>query len=91
MQVVSISEARKRLFELRDHIVNDHEHVIVTHKNGNMVMISMDDWEAYQETFRLLNDQAALRAVLQSIDDREHGRQRAGKTLEDVFPDLGGQ
>jgi|SaaInl8_200m_RNA_FD_contig_21_3639237_length_583_multi_6_in_0_out_0_2 antitoxin YefM len=88
MQAVSISGARKRLFELREHVVNDHEHVIVTHKHGNMVMISMEDWEAYQETFRLLNDYDALRAVLQSINDREQGRHCSGKTLNEVFTDM---
>jgi antitoxin YefM len=87
MQALSISEARKRLFELRDQVVNNSEQIVVTHKKGNMVMISMDEWEAYQETFRLLNDQAALKAVLQSFDDREHGR-RAGKTPDAVFGDL---
>ncbi len=50
MQAMSIAEAQTQLFELHDQVVNDHEHVIVTHKNGNMVMISMEDWEAYQET-----------------------------------------
>ncbi|MCI5151215.1 MAG: type II toxin-antitoxin system Phd/YefM family antitoxin, partial [Candidatus Electrothrix sp. MAN1_4] len=59
MQAVSISEARKRLFELRNQVVNDCEQVIITHKNGNMVIISMEEWEAYQETFRLLNDKEA--------------------------------
>jgi antitoxin YefM len=87
MQAVSISEARKRLFELRNQVVNDCEQVIVTHKNGNMVIISMEEWEAYQETFRLLNDKEALQALLRSFDDREHGRV-AGKAPEDIFDDI---
>ena len=87
MQAVSISEARKRLFELRDQVVNNAEQVIVTHKKGDMVIISMDEWEAYQETFRLLNDQKALKALLRSFDDREHGR-RTGKTPDAVFADI---
>ncbi len=87
MQVLSITEARKRLFELREHVVNDHEPVIITHKQGNIVLISMDEWESYQETFRLLNDKAALKALFQSFDDREHGRVK-GKTVEEVFADV---
>ena len=87
MQAISISEARKRLFELRKKVVDDHESVILTHKHGNIVMISMDEWESYQETFRLLNDKAALKALFQSFEDREHGLVE-GKTLEEVFTDV---
>ncbi|PJF20215.1 MAG: type II toxin-antitoxin system prevent-host-death family antitoxin, partial [Phototrophicales bacterium] len=64
MEAISISEARKRLFELRQQVVEDNDRVIMTHKQGNVVLISMDEWEAYQETMRLLNDKAALRALV---------------------------
>lgn len=87
MQAVTISEARKRLFELREHIVDDHEEIIVTHKRGNIVLISMDEWESYQETLRLLKDKAALHALLQSFEDRDN-RKNTGKPVEDVFTDL---
>lgn len=87
MQAVTISEARKRLFELREQIVDDHEEVIVTHKRGNIVLISMDEWESYQETLRLLKDKAALHALLQSFEAREHGN-NSGKSVEDIFSDL---
>ena len=69
-------------------MVNNHEEVIVTHKHGNIVLISMDDWESYQETFRLLKDKAALKALLQSFEDRENGRVR-GKSVDEVFSDIG--
>ena len=87
MQAVSISEARRRLFELREHIVEDHEQVIVTHKHGNIVIISMEEWESYQETLRLLKDKAALKALIQSFEDREKGT-ITGKSVEEVFSDV---
>ena len=87
MQAVSISEARKRLFELREHVVNDYEQVIITHKQGNIVLISMDEWESYQETSRLLNDKAALKALFQSFEKREQGMVK-GKSFEEVFSDV---
>ena len=87
MQAVSISEARKRLFELRDQVVNNHEEVILTHKRGNVVLISMDEWESYQETFRLMKDTAALKALFQSFEDRERGTVK-GKSVDEVFSDL---
>ncbi|CAN2042409.1 Antitoxin YefM [Candidatus Magnetomoraceae bacterium gMMP-15] len=84
MQAMNISEAHKQLFKLRERVVEDHDQVIITHKNGNIVLISMDEWESYQETFRLLKDKAALRALLQSFEDREVGEAR-GKTVDEVF------
>ncbi len=87
MEAVSISEGRKRLFELRERVVNDHDQVIMTHKAGNMVLISMDEWEAYRETTRLLNDKAALKALVDSFAQHDAG-QSAGKTPEDIFTDL---
>ncbi len=87
MIAMSISEARQRLFELRERVVDDSDQVIMTHKNGNIVLISMAEWEAYQETARLLHDQAALRALLQSFEDHDKGTTK-GKTIEELFADL---
>ncbi len=87
MYALSITEARKRLFELRERVANDQEPVIITHKHGNVVLISMDEWESYQETFRLLKDKAALKALYQSFEDRELGVLK-GKSVEEVFSDV---
>ena len=87
MLAMNISEARKRLFELCKRVVSDQDQVIVTHKYGNTVLISMEEWESYQETVRLLNDKAALRALLQSFEAHDKG-QSQGKPPEAVFADL---
>jgi len=87
MEAISISEARKRLFELRRQVVEDNDRVIMTHKQGNVVLISMDEWEAYQETMRLLNDKAALRALVASFDAHDAG-ETEGKTPEEIFAAL---
>ncbi len=51
------------------------------------MLISMDDWESYRETFRLLKDKAALKALFQSFEDRDIGAVK-GKTIEEVFSDI---
>jgi antitoxin YefM len=94
MEALSISEARKRLFELRQQVVADNDRVIMTHRQGNVVLISMDEWEAYQETVRLLNDKEALSALVDSFvahDTRgvAHDlRETRGKTPDEIFTDL---
>jgi len=87
MKALSISEGRKRLFELRDSVVSDHDQVILTHKKGNVVLIAMDEWESYKETQLLLKDKEALKALIQSFED--HGKKgKEGKSIGDVFPEL---
>ncbi len=88
MEALSISEGRKRLFELRERVVSDHDQVILTHKNGNVVLISMEEWENYQETQRLLKDKETMKALIQSFEDHDQKRER-GKSVNEVFSDLG--
>jgi prevent-host-death family protein len=87
MKALSISEGRKRLFELRGSVVSDHDQVILTHKQGNIVLISMDEWESYKETQLLLKDKEALRALIKSFDDHDNEKKK-GKSMNDIFPDL---
>jgi len=88
MVALSISEGRKRLLELRDKVVSDHDQVILTHESGNVVLISMEEWEAYRETERLFSDKAALKALLQSFEDHDAGKKERGKPVSEVFSDL---
>ena len=67
MEALTISEGRKRLFELRNRVVSDHDQVILTHKSGNIVLISMEEWESFQETRRLLKDKETMKALIQSL------------------------
>jgi prevent-host-death family protein len=87
MRAMSISEGRKKLFELREKVVTDHDSVILTHKRGNIVLISMEEWEIYKETLHLLRDKSALKALIKSFEDHDTGKIK-GKTVEEIFPDL---
>ena len=87
MKAMSISEGRKKLFELREHVVTDHDPVILTHKRGNIVLISMDEWEIYKETLHLLRDKSALKALVKSFEDHDTGKPN-GKNVEEIFSDL---
>lgn len=87
MNAMSISEGRSQLFKLREQVVNDQEQIILTHKQGNVVLISMNEWNAYQETARLLRDRETLNALLQSFDDHDANRDE-GSSIGEIFADL---
>lgn len=84
---MSISEERQRLFELWEQIVADHDQVIRLHNSDNVVLISMTEWEADEETRYLFKDKAALRALLQSFEAHDAAL-RNGKSPDEVFADL---
>jgi len=87
MQTINISEASERLSELCETVTADYEQVVLTRENGNVVLISMDEWETYRETMRLLKDKAALKALVQSFENHDSGKSE-GKSVEEVFTDL---
>ncbi len=86
MDAVTISEGRRRLFDLRQQVVDNHDQVIMTHKAGNIVLISMNEWEIYRETTRLMNDREALMALVRSFEQHDAGKVR-GKSVDKIFSD----
>ena len=75
MQVVNFTEARNNLKSLFDIVYNDSEEVIVNRKNGeNVVIISLDAYNAMKETDYLLSSPKNRERLLGSLE-----KARAGK------------
>jgi antitoxin YefM len=56
MDVLSYSETRARLKEVMDRVVEDRAPVIVTRQKAEaVVMVSLADWNAMEETLHLLS------------------------------------
>jgi antitoxin YefM len=55
MDTINVTNARKNLYQLLDKIVESHEPVQITGKNGSAVLISEEDWKSVQETLYLLS------------------------------------
>lgn len=55
MTVVNVTSARKDLYGLVS-LVQDHETVTITSKDGNAVLISEEDWDAIMETLYIMGD-----------------------------------
>ncbi len=87
MQAMSISEGRKRLFELRESVVDDFETVILTHKKGNVVLISLEEYESWFETLRLMRDEPSWNALQRALKNPQEIIENGAK-FEDVFADL---
>jgi antitoxin YefM len=55
MPTITITEARKNLFNLVDQVSESHEPALLTGKRSNAVLISEEDWNAIQETLHLVS------------------------------------
>lgn len=70
---MSASEARKNLFPLLGQVNADHDVVRITSKAGNAVLISEEDYEAWQTTRHLFSTPANARRLPESIREWRDG------------------
>ena len=55
MDTVNMTTARKNLYQLIKDLLNSHEPIQITSKNGSAVLIAEEDWKSIQETLCLLS------------------------------------
>jgi len=72
MDVMTYSDARAQLKDVMDRAINDKQEVVVTRKNGeSVVVISLETWNAVNETLHLLStphNAARLRASIAQLE-----------------------
>ena len=74
MNAVTYSKVRENLAKTMDKVCDDHSPVIVTRKNErSVVMMSLEDYQALEETACLLRSPKNARRVLESIAELESG------------------
>ena len=68
MDTLTYSEARSKLANTMDKVCDDHAPIIITRKNSqSVVMMSLDDYQALEETAYLLRSPKNARRLLESI------------------------
>ncbi len=74
MDVLSYSETRARLKEVMDRVVADRQPVVVTRQKAEaVVMVSLADWNAIEETLNLLGVPANAERLRAAIDELDAG------------------
>jgi antitoxin YefM len=75
MDAISYTAARANLAKTMEKVCNDHQPVIITRKRESpVVMISLEDFQAMEETAYLLRTPANARHLLESIAELEAGK-----------------
>ncbi|MFM7848657.1 MAG: type II toxin-antitoxin system Phd/YefM family antitoxin [Rubrivivax sp.] len=75
MDAITYSAARANLASTMDRVCSDHEPLIIT-RNGEkaVVMLSLEDYKALEETAYLLRSPANARRLLSSIAQLNAGK-----------------
>jgi antitoxin YefM len=55
MRTVPVTNARQDIFNIIEQTIINSEPIQITSKKGNVVMLSLEDWSAIQETLYLLS------------------------------------
>lgn len=79
MKALSYTAARNDLANTMNDVCDSHEPVIITRqKASSVVMMSLEDYNAIEETAYLLRSPANAKRLLQSIEElnKEKGRKR---------------
>ena len=75
MDTITYTAVRAKLAYTMDRVCEDHEPVIITRsKEQSVVMISLDDYKALEETSYLLRSPKNARRLLESIAELELGK-----------------
>ncbi len=84
MITTSSSDLRKNLSAMLDRVTSDHEPMVITRDKGkpSVVLMSLEDFAAYEETRYLLRSPANADRLLTSISELDQGRGSERKLAE---------
>lgn len=84
MDTISYTTARNNLAKTMDKVNEDHAPVIITRQHGSSaVLMSLDDFNAYEETAYLLRSQANAARLIKAMEDVEQGRLNEKQLIND--------
>lgn len=74
MNAITYTHARSHLAQTMEQVCDDHAPVIITRKNQrSVVMISLADYQALEETAYLLRSPKNARRLLEAVAELESG------------------
>lgn len=83
MDAISYTAARAKLATTMEQVCNDHAPVIITRKTQpSVVMMSLEDYQAMEETTYLLRSPENARRLLSSIAELEDGKGSVKELIE---------
>ncbi|ART63391.1 type II toxin-antitoxin system Phd/YefM family antitoxin [Kushneria marisflavi] len=83
MDAISYTAARSQLSKTMEQVCEDHAPIVITRSRApSVVMLSLEDYEALQETAYLLRSPKNARRLLESMAELEQGDGQEKALLE---------
>ncbi len=83
MDTLTYSEARSKLANTMDRVCDDHAPIVITRKNSqSVVMMSLADFQALEETAYLLRSPKNAKRLIESIVELKSGGGTSRKLIE---------
>jgi antitoxin YefM len=83
MKSISYTSARSSLAKTMEKVCEDHAPIAITRKGeGAVVMMSMADYQALEETAYLLRSPKNMRRLIQSVSELEDGMGKEKELIE---------
>ena len=70
------------------HTIKSNEEVSISTPKGTVIMVEQNNYEAMQETLRLLSDTKSLKALLDAHELRDNSKPLQSYSVDEVFSDL---
>ncbi len=67
MTNITVTEARRRLYNLLDEVAQSHEPIHIAGKRNSAVLIGEDDWRSIQETLYLTSIPGMRESILSGM------------------------
>ena len=85
MSTISYSHAREKLAQTMDRVCDDHEPIVITRqKQRSVVIMSLEDYQALEETAYLLKSPANARRLLAATKQLAEGKGKRRKVNLDA-------
>ena len=67
MTILTVTEARKKLYTLLDDVSESHSPIQIAGKRNSAVLIAEDDWRAIQETLHLHSIPGMRESIIEGL------------------------
>ena len=85
MDAMNYTQVRKNFAETMNRVCDDHDPIIITRQNERpVVMISLEDYNAIEETLYLLKSPKNAMRLVQALADMQQGKY-VEKKMDDLL------
>ncbi|MDR4507895.1 MAG: type II toxin-antitoxin system Phd/YefM family antitoxin [Candidatus Brocadiaceae bacterium] len=84
MTDINATEARREFFDIIKNTIKKHQIYHIHHRDGDVVLMSEDEYESLQETLTLLSIPGFRESIAKSVKQIEKGETFS---IDEVFPD----